>query len=269
MALGSGITMILAGLLVVTIVGGFFGYGFYARGKLAESITISVTQIPGGNPTIPAVEKMLDPQSDLNPKPTESTLQPPYWSDPRWDWSVEEKELLSKFIPISEIQYAYLGTNSPKRLKVPAINLDAEIIPLGIQDLGDVRQYETPPFAVGHIPESSKPGETGVTWLFGHLESPIRGEGSIFRDLPSLYALLQVGRPLYAIVETTGDSFLYQLRNFEKVEAADLRLSSSPEKLVRLVTCWPPYIYDQRIIVTGELIGIRLSPGLDTPVRTS
>ena len=50
---------------------------------------------------------------------------------------------------------------------------------------------------MGRIPNTSNPGELGNGWLFGHLESPIRGEGNVFQRLPEIPALLSAGDPVY------------------------------------------------------------------------
>jgi sortase (surface protein transpeptidase) len=137
------------------------------------------------------------------------------------------------------------------------LGLDVEVKGLRIRDLGDAREYETPVLVVGHIPESANPGGRGNVWLFGHLESPIRGEGSVFQDLPQVYDLLRRGQQVYAIVDSAEGSFLYQVRSFRKVPQDELYLWDADGPVVSLVTCWPRYKYDERIVVTAELVGVR------------
>lgn len=145
----------------------------------------------------------------------------------------------------------------PTRLRIPALGLDARVEGLRILDLGDARAYETPVRVVGHIPESAAPGALGNVWLFGHLESPIRGEGSIFRDLPKVHDLLQDGQAVYVIMDSADGSFLYQVREFRKVPVEEMSLQRTEEPLLTMVTCWPRFSYDERILVTAELVGVR------------
>jgi LPXTG-site transpeptidase (sortase) family protein len=145
----------------------------------------------------------------------------------------------------------------PTRLRIPALGLDARVQGLGIVDLGDARAYETPDKVVGHIPESAPPGVRGNVWLFGHLESPVRGEGSIFRDLPKVYDLIQQGQAVYVIADSADGSFLYQVREFRTIPREQLSLQRSDEPLLTMVTCWPRLKYDERILVTAELVGVR------------
>ena len=145
----------------------------------------------------------------------------------------------------------------PTRLRIPALGLDARVQGLGIVDLGDARAYETPVRVVGHIPESAPPGVRGNVWLFGHLESPVRGEGSIFRNLPKVYDLLQQGQAVYVIADSADGSFLYQVREFRRVPEEEMSLQRSNEPLLTMVTCWPRLKYDERILVTAELVGVR------------
>ena len=145
----------------------------------------------------------------------------------------------------------------PTRLRIPALGLDAQVEGLRILDLGDARAYETPVRVVGHIPESAAPGARGNVWLFGHLESPVRGEGSIFRNLPKVYDLLQQGQAVYVIADSADGSFLYQVREFRRVPREEMSLQRTEEPLLTMVTCWPPLKYDERILVTAELVGVQ------------
>ncbi len=148
-------------------------------------------------------------------------------------------------------------TAPPTRLRIPALGLDARVQGLRILDLGDARAYETPDRVVGHIPGSGAPGARGNIWLFGHLESPVRGEGSIFRDLPKVYDLLQQGQAVYVIADSIDGSFLYQVREFRRIPQEEMSLQQSDEPLLTMVTCWPRLKYDERILVTAELVGVR------------
>jgi sortase (surface protein transpeptidase) len=145
----------------------------------------------------------------------------------------------------------------PIKLTINAINLDSGIVPLKIVDVEDSRSYETPKDIVGYIPETANPGKSGSMWLFGHLESPIRGEGSIFSRLPEIPDILRHGVPVHALVETTDASYLYWITETLTVHQDDLRIMDIEEASLVMVTCIPRLVYDYRLLVMGELIGVK------------
>jgi LPXTG-site transpeptidase (sortase) family protein len=178
------------------------------------------------------------------------------WDEAAGEFPVDYTAIAREFRPVD---WAALPEQAapPTRLRIPALGLDARVQGLRILDLGDARAYETPDNVVGHIPESGAPGARGNVWLFGHLESPVRGEGSIFRNLPKVYDLLQQGQAVYVIADSADGSFLYQVSEFRKVPEEDMSLQRSEEPLLTMVTCWPRLKYDERILVTAELVGVR------------
>ena len=146
---------------------------------------------------------------------------------------------------------------SATRIRIPAIEVDSAVEELGITDLGDSRAYETPKHVVGHIPESANAGENGTAWFFGHLESPIRGEGSVFRDLPRIPELLHAGEEVYAIFDSEDAGFLYRLTSSEVLPEQALQVHDAREPTIRLVTCVPALYYDFRLVIWGELVGVK------------
>ena len=47
------------------------------------------------------------------------------------------------------------------------------------------------------------------------------------------------------------------MREFRRVPEEELSLHRSEEPLLTMVTCWPRFKYDERILVTAELVGVR------------
>ena len=162
------------------------------------------------------------------------------------------------FRPLDPITIPAKGTlDSPTRIIIPSIGVDSKVASLQIMDLGNSRAYETPKHVVGHIPELANPGERGSTWLFGHLESPIAGEGNVFYNLPKIPDLLRKGRDVYVVLYSGSTSFLYRVTETRVVHQDDMKLYDLGGPNVHLVACVPRLVYDHRIVVTGELVGIR------------
>ena len=193
-------------------------------------------------------------------------LHPKYWGEPIWagtdPYIHEEPGLPDGFAALqsSETASPAVDLAQARRISIPSIGVASSVNELQILDLGDSRAYETPNNTVGHIPETANPGESGNGWFFGHLESPIRGEGNVFQHLPDIPALLQNGDAVYITVESDDGEFLYQATQTRQVHQDDLRLNGSDGTSITLVACVPRLVYDHRLLVTAELVGVRSKP---------
>lgn len=193
------------------------------------------------------------------------TLHPKYWASPLWAGTDEftfshgvDAELPDGFRAISnsDVLAPRQGSNTT-RITIPSISVVSDVKELKIVNLGDSRAYETPKNTVGHIPESTNPGESGNGWFFGHLESPIKGEGNIFQRLPDIPEQLRNGDDVYVTLENEqGHVFLYRVSSTDVVHQDDMRLYDTKGASITLVACVPRLIYDHRILVTADLVGI-------------
>ena len=189
-----------------------------------------------------------------------------YWGQPLWAGTDEfvydedlDQEVIMGFIDASNTTITENNGINDRgvHLRIPVINLTSPIEELSIIDLGNSKSYETPKHGVGHIINSSLPGQLGNGWFFGHLESPIRGEGNVFKDLPKLANHLTNGDPVYIIVQTRAIEYLYQAISSKVVHENELELYDTNDSRITLVTCSNRPYYDYRQLVTAKLIGIR------------
>ena len=198
-------------------------------------------------------------------------LHPKYWRSPATAgsdaYSFGSVMRPDGFLSLSADRGAPVGTApDAAHVAIPSIGVDSAVENLAILDLGDRREYETPDKVVGRIPQKANPGENGATWLFGHLESPIRGEGDVFRRLPEIPELLRMGDPVYVKVRNEADDeFLYQITETKVVHQDDLAprvYGEDPQRAtITLVACVPRMVYDHRILVIGELVGVKPDSG--------
>jgi sortase (surface protein transpeptidase) len=270
----AGLALLLAGALLLALNGIYFGYTSYARNQVGDVAASTPLLIPTedelwGSATTGSASPSDVPVSDAEAQGSKNlfsdlaSLYPGIrvaaqdWDQPRWAEPVVGTAAPPGFRPVALEELSDRRTAPPTRIRIPAIDLDAEVRGLEILDLGDARQYETPKNVVGHIPESANPGMPNNGWLFGHLESPIRGEGSIFRQLPQVYDLLRQGEDVYVIIDSADGSFLYQVRRFRTIPREELSLWDSDTPMVTLVTCWPRFKYGDRILVEAELVGVK------------
>ncbi len=259
-----GIVLLAVGAVFVALSAGYFLYASYARSQLAGLVASSPLNLPSETPAIITPPEtgeaiyVLSPQAvSLYPA---RVLQPQDWLNPLWGEpprAAPGADLASQYLPVNWSSLPPSTALPPIRMRIPAINLDTKVEGLRILNLGDARAYETPKFTVGHIPESSNPGAADNGWYFGHLESPIKKEGSIFSRLPEILDLWRTGQKVYVIVDTQYASYLYQVVTRPRVVSKDdFELTASSEPTITLVTCVPRWVYDQRLLVEAKLVGV-------------
>ena len=218
-------------------------------GLLGQSPALSVAE--GAATPGPARFAGLYPGDRMNPK---------YWDEPMWAGPAPfgGPAVPPGFEPVSarDVALASAITGRAERIRIGAIGLDSPVAPLSIMDLGDQREYETPVNTVGFIPETALPGAPGSGWYFGHLESFVRGEGSVFRRLPEVADLVRQD-PVDIVIGTAEAEYLYRVTGTQLVHQSKLTITDAPGAEITLVTCWPPRVYDQRILVQAELIAIK------------
>ena len=142
------------------------------------------------------------------------------------------------------------------RMIIPEIGLRAFVEELEVVEEGDSRAWETPKHVVGHIPTTGKPGTSGQGWYFGHLESPISGEGNIFRRLPELAARFKRGEQFTIQLDAGNERYVYQVYRTDVVHATEFVVSDSRLNDITLVSCWPQFEYSERVLVTAALVEV-------------
>ena len=166
--------------------------------------------------------------------------------------------LLDGFQPLNINQAQPVGSLlNTNRIIVPIIGINAPVSELNILVKDDTREYESPDNIVGHIPESANPGEAGSAWFFAHLESPIMGEGSLFFNLPQIPSMLSEGEDVYIIAENNSQQYLYLVTSTDGIHESEIKLYNSGWASIHLVTCIPTLVYDHRLVVSGELVGLK------------
>ena len=219
-----------------------------------------VTTVPGETAVINDVASLIASYNSIYPG---YQMHPKYWDRPLLAGSASYSYGVIRrpdgFVRLSATDGLPKGTASDAiKIRIPSIGVDSEISNLAIINLGDSSQYETPKHVVGRIPQTSNPGEAGNTWLFGHLESPIKGEGNVFRRLPEIPALLNAGDHVYvSLLNEEGDEYLYQVTETTVLYQDDLALYETDDSTITLVACVPRLVYDHRILVTGKLVGVK------------
>lgn len=145
----------------------------------------------------------------------------------------------------------------PTRIVVPAIGLDAKVLPMGWETLRDARgnpysEWVVPKFAAGWHLNSSLPGHPGNVVLSGHHNI----DGEVFRyavDLnPGDQITLYVGDQPYEytvlekmILPEKGQPYEVRLKNAQYI-------APTPDNRLTLVTCWPYTTNTHRVVVVAR-----------------
>ncbi len=128
------------------------------------------------------------------------------------------------------------GPRSPSRIVIPAIGVDAPIVP--------GTDWEALKKGVGHHPGTANPGERGNMVLAAH--NDIYGE--IFRDLEKL-------RPGDEIWVYAGNqAYRYVVVQKQIVLPTQVEvMAPTRDPVVTLITCYPYLVDTHRLVVVGEL----------------
>ena len=68
--------------------------------------------------------------------------------------------------------------------------------------------------------------------------------------------MLRDGEAVDVFLETAGRLFRYQVYRTGWVEQEDLRITDSGQYDITLVTCFPRFHYDKRLLVTAALVDV-------------
>jgi LPXTG-site transpeptidase (sortase) family protein len=135
----------------------------------------------------------------------------------------------------------------PTRISIASINLDSRVIELGTREENGQLVWETAAHAVGWYRTSAVPGQGGNIVMSGHISSPLKGEGSIFRRLPEV----KLGD--IVTVETAAGEYSFQVFAREIVlPSAVVVMAPTPTETLTLITCYPDLIYSHRLIVQAR-----------------
>ena len=247
----AGASLLIVGGVLIGVGAAYYGYSGSARANLDQYRVSSVELTPVWVEKEPAKEVALAEPSII----PENSLYSGYSG---FTPAPTGPVLPEGFSLIETSDNASLSVMSPATsISIPAIDIESDIVELSIQDLGDRRAYQTPSHAVGHIPETANAGENGQAWFFGHTESPILDEGSVFMNLQDIPDQLRNGEDVQIITDNGTEQFLYRVTGTRVVHEDDLTLEFDGGPGIHLVSCVPRLVYDHRLIVDGELIARR------------
>jgi LPXTG-site transpeptidase (sortase) family protein len=259
----TAVALLGMGFVLLAVSAAYYGYIFVA-GTGLDRLEVNGDQEEGILAGFQDASGTKGVPNASGPDPRNQTLYPGaflssrLWADPRGTLRLGQEDLNTGFIPLEPgagLQGA--GVTQASRLSIPAVGIDATVEELSIRNLQNSREYETPKFTVGHIPQSPNPGAQGNGWYFGHLESIFSDEGNVFSRLPQVPELLQSGEEVFIVTYAQNTAYLYRVSQTDIVYQDDLTLYETDNSSITLVACYPRLKYDHRLLVTAELVGYR------------
>ena len=245
--------LLLTGGVLIGVGSAYYGYADDARSGLAKYEATSVEIAPLWAPPLQPVQ--LNPVSQAYIP--EASLYSGYAGvDP----GGLGPDLPEGFVLLKPSSGTALSPSAPAtQMTISSLDIDSNVGELSIIDLGDRRAYETPDNMIGHIPETADAGEMGEGWYFGHTESPVLDEGSVFFNLQQVPGKLRIGESVDIITDNGTHKFLYRVTQTRVVHEDDLTLENGGGAQIHLVSCVPRLVYDHRLIVDAELLAYKQS----------
>lgn len=167
---------------------------------------------------------------------------------------------------------APVNGQSPTRIVIPKINLDAKVVETGWKQVMEngkpVSTWVVPDFAAGYFKTSAYPGTSGNTVLAGHHNI----KGKVFRYLVNLEPGDQID--LYVndrkltyqvsdkfILKEAGATLAQRRKNAEWI-------APTQDERLTLVTCWPYWTNTHRVIVVARPMAADGSSAQSAPAAT-
>ena len=230
-----------------------------------KPLVILTPQPESENSTIPEESHSITPL--LNGYASDnfvSLAHPKDWADPRWAGNNEIPKIITDDRSLERVAdlTAVDLMQRPINMQIPAIGVDSTVENLQIVKKDGEWQYETPKNIVGRIPSNQDFDSSVTGWYFGHLESPIKSEGNVFHDLPEIADMLRDGDPVYVLLSTDRNEFVYQAIKSQVMHESDLEIYDAGNDHIVLVTCSNRPYYDYRQLVTAKLVDVKPSDQL-------
>ena len=169
---------------------------------------------------------------------------------PSWDYTP-----LADHLSYDAVSDARMQAPNPAVIRIPRLDVEAPIIPLGLQDDGSIEVPENPDEA-GWWLGGPEPGETGPAVILGHVDSQEEGPAVFF-----YLRYMEAGDEIH-IDRVDGSTITYVVESTERHDKdefpTDAVYGPTKDPTLRLVTCGGDFdfnvrTYNDNIIVFATL----------------
>lgn len=163
-------------------------------------------------------------------------------------------------------------SSPPVRLVIPSVKIDSEVVSITWQMIpakngGTKSEWQVADYAVGHHFGSANPGEIGNVVLSGHVDY----KGQVFKELHNVNkgdevtVFTEKGQYIYVVT----DMVLVKEEGVpEEQKRQNARyMDPTPDQTMTMITCWPYGIDDHRLIVIAKPYQSPLSTLADFIIR--
>ena len=199
------------------------------------SMTDTESSITGTATTLIAVE----PSASVA-EPTDATdaIDAISAAAPSWDYSP-----MSDHLSYDAVNGARMQAPNPAVIRIPRLDVEASIIPLGLQDDGTIEVPEDPDLA-GWWLGGPEPGEQGPAVILGHVDSQEEGPAVFF-----YLRYLEAGDEIH-IDRVDGSTISYVVESTQRHDKdefpTDAVYGPTEQPTLRLVTCGGDFDFDVR-----------------------
>jgi sortase A len=226
--------LILAGLLLLLSIGGWYGYTTWSNQQYIDQL-----RAEGGivNPSVEATALPTAPAPVVIPILAGGTIA---------------TDMLGIANPPPVVD-----SSPPIELSIPSIKLDTKVVPVSWVMLpapgGTLKsEWEVADYAVGHHAGSANPGEPGNVVLSGHVDY----KGQVFKDLDKAQkgdeVVLHTEKGQYVYVITDRVLVLEEGVSQEEKERNARYMDPTPDPTLTMITCWPYGIDNYRLIMIAK-----------------
>ena len=169
---------------------------------------------------------------------------------PLWDYSP-----MADHLSYDAVNDARMQAPNPAVIRIPRLDVEARIIPLGLQDDGSIEVPEDPDQA-GWWLGGPEPGELGPAVILGHVDSQEEGPAVFF-----YLRYMEAGDEIH-IDRVDGSTITYVVESTERHDKdefpTDAVYGPTEQPTLRLVTCGGDFdfgvrTYEDNVIVFGSL----------------
>jgi sortase A len=232
-----GNLLILAGLLMLLGIGGWYGYTQWDNQRQLDEIAQKFPESVKA-PVADGAAVIRTPEPTATPFRVLAGVATP--SIPQWQTVLKVED-----------------TSPAVRLVIPSVKIDSKVVPVNWKMIpgknGQSKsEWQVADFAVGHHYGSANPGQQGNVVLSGHVDY----KGEVFKNLHN------VNKGDEVTVYTEKGQYIYVVTDLvivkeEGVSDAQKRanaayMNPTPDQTLTMITCFPYGIDDHRLIVIAK-----------------
>lgn len=241
-----GNLLILAGVLMLLGIGGWYGYTTWSNQQF-----ISQAVADKGLVVEPTLDASALASLESAPSPTATAI--PTVSLAFKPLNTASSNTINAIPPPVRIQ----DDSPPVHVTIPSVKIDSKVVPVGWNMIPSgggkgKSEWEVANFAVGHHAGSANPGEPGNVVMSGHVDY----KGEVFKELHN------VSKGDEVIVQTEKGQYMYVITDLvlvkeEGVSDAQKRANArymDPTALptLTMITCYPYGVDDYRFIAIAH-----------------